>query len=130
VYAGAALNSVTGVVDNRAQPALAATAPAVPTELPAAQAISQAANIPATRNDVRKTENPGPSRAVIIDPQTNSVVYQSLDARTGNVIEQVPTQALLRRRAYVDAQAVQALIKGKDLSAAALAAAQDVDTTA
>jgi hypothetical protein len=43
----------------------------------------------------------------------------------------VPSQALLRQRVYVEAQTVQALIKGKDPTAAAVAAsAQDVDTTA
>jgi hypothetical protein len=36
---------------------------------------------------------------------------------------------LLRQRAYIDAQTVNALIKGKSVSAV-LAAAQDIDTTA
>jgi hypothetical protein len=66
---------------------------------------------------------------VIVDPQTSALVFRSLDADTGSVISQVPTQALLRQRAYVHAQTVQALIKGKDLSAAVLAAEQNVDTT-
>jgi hypothetical protein len=67
---------------------------------------------------------------VIIDPQTNAVVFRSLDAYTGAVIDQVPAQAMLRRRAYEGAQAVQALIQGKNPAAALLAAAQEVDTTA
>ena len=129
--AAAAIGPVTSVIDFHKQPSFAAAAPAVPTELPTAQAISSTTNIPAVRNDPRKTDKstPGTSRSVIIDPQTNAIVFRSLDATTGNVIDQVPAQALLRQRAYVDAQAVQALIKGKDVTQAVVAAEQNVDTT-
>jgi hypothetical protein len=132
VIVGAAINPVTSVVDFRAQPGVASTTPPVPTDLPADQAVNSAANIPPARNDARKTDKtpPGNSRSVIIDTQTNSVVFRSLDAHTGAVIDQVPARALLRQRAYVDAQAVQALIQGKDLTTAALAAAQEIDATA
>jgi hypothetical protein len=120
---------VTGVVGYR-EPVAVGAAPAGPTDSPATQATSAAANIPAARSDSRKTDEgaSGTSR-VIIDPQTNAVVFQSLDASTGGVIEQVPSRALLRQRVYVDAQAVQALIKGKNFSAAVIAASQEVDTT-
>jgi hypothetical protein len=123
---------VTSVVDFRAQPAFAPTAAAaVPTELPAPQAINPAPSLPATRNDTRKADKgtPGPSRVVIADPQTNAVVFRSLDAYTGAIIDQVPAQAALRQRAYIDAQTVQALIKGKSVFTA-LTATQDVDATA
>jgi hypothetical protein len=134
VIAGVASNPVTSVVDFRAQPALAApaTAASVPTTLPAPQSVSPATNIPATRNDARKADKTaaGPSRVVLIDPQTDEIVYRSLDANSGAVIDQVPAQAVLRRRAYIDAQTVQALIKGKSLTTAQLTATQDVDTTA
>jgi hypothetical protein len=132
VIAGVAVNPVTSVVDYRAHPGSGTTTPAVPTDLPAAQAINPAPTIPAARNDARKQEKAtsGTSRDAIIDPRTNAVVFRSLDADTGAVIEQVPAKALLRQRAYTNAQAVQALIKGKDIAAAVLAAAQDVDTTA
>jgi hypothetical protein len=132
VIQGVTPNPVTGVADHRAQPASAATAAAVPTDLPAPQAVSPAANIPAPRNDSRKPEKGahGAARVVIVDQRTNSLVFRSLDASTGAVIEQVPSRALLRQRAYVDAQAVQAVIKGKDVTTAELAAAQDVDATA
>jgi hypothetical protein len=125
VYAGAVPNPVASVVDYHKQPTFAAAAPAVRTELPAAQTISAATNIPAARNDSRKA----PSRVVLIDPQTNAVVFRSLDATTGSVVDQVPAQAALRQRAYVDAQAVQALIKGKDVNTAVIAAEENVDTT-
>jgi hypothetical protein len=132
VIAGAASNPVTSVVDFRAQPTVAATAAPVPTDLPARQAVNPAPNIPPTRNDARKADKvtPGPSRVVIVDPQTNAVVFRSLDAHTGAIIDQVPAQALLRRRAYIEAQTVKALITGKSITSAALTAAQDVDTTA
>ena len=133
MIAGVASNPVTSVVDFRAQPTVAATAAPVPTDLPAPQAVNPAPNIPPTRNDVRKADKgtPGPSHVVIIDPQTNTVVFRSLDAYTGAVIDQVPAQALLRQRAYIDAQTVKALITGKSvITSATLAAAQDVDTTA
>ena len=133
VYAAVAINPVTSVGDYRGQPAVPAAVPSVPTDIPAAQAINPAANIPATRNDARRADKtaPGTSRVVFIDPQTNAVVYRSLDASTGAIIDQVPARALLRQRAYVDAQAVQALINGKSLTQAVLAASQqEVDTTA
>jgi hypothetical protein len=58
-------------------------------------------------------------------------VFRSIDPNSGIVLEQVPSAALLRQRAYLDAQTVQALVTGKDPAAAAVAAtAQDVDTTA
>jgi hypothetical protein len=131
VNVGATLNPVASVVDFHARPALGATATAVRTDLPAAQAISQATNIPAARNDSRRTEKatPGPSRVVIIDPQANAIVFRSLDAYTGDIIEQVPAQALLRKRAYEEAKVVQALIDHKNPTAAALAAAENIDTT-
>ena len=117
-----ALSPVTSVVGYR-EPATIAVAPV-------AESTSQAAKIPAAHGDPQKTDaaTAGTSR-VIIDPQTNAVVYQSLDAFTGAIVEQFPSQSLLRQRVYADAQAVQALIKGKSFSEAAVAAAQEVDTT-
>jgi hypothetical protein len=132
VNAAVAINPVTSVADFRGQPAVSAAVPSVPTDIPAAQAINPAANIPATRNDSRRADKaaPGTSRVVFVDPQTNAIVYRSLDASTGAIIEQVPARALLRQRAYVNAQAVQALISGKSLTQAVVAASQEVDTTA
>jgi hypothetical protein len=130
VDVGVTLNPGTGAVGYREQAGIAA-APVVPTGLPAPQATSPAVNIPAAPNDSQHTKDApqGISRAVIIDPQTNSLVFQSLDAYTGDVIEQVPAPALLRQLAYEGAQAMQALIQGKDPNAAMLAAMQKIDTT-
>ena len=121
-----ALNPVTSVGGYREQPSIAA-APGAPTDLPARQATSPAVNVSAAPNDSQQT--PNGTRAVIIDPQTDTVVYQSLDAYTGDIIEQVPAPALLRQLAYEAAQAVQALVQGKNPTTAMLAAMQKVDTT-
>jgi hypothetical protein len=123
VNVGVALNPGTSVVGYRDLPGIAAT--------PVLHATSPAVNIPAAPNDSQQTRVAprGISRAVIIDPQTNTVVFQSLEAYTGDVIEQVPAPALLRQLAYEGAQALQALIQGKDPNAAMLAAMQKIDTT-
>ena len=125
---GALPNPATGAIDFRAQPPAVATTPAVPTDLPVPQALNAAANIPAVRNDQRKPDKASATAREIVDPRTNLVVYQSVDAH-GHVIEQVPTQALLRRRAYEEAQTVQALVQGKDIATAELGAVENVDTT-
>jgi hypothetical protein len=133
VIPGVAVNPVTSVADFRAQPASAATVTAAPTELPLSRAVIPTADIPPASTDVHKPDKstPGTSRAVVVDPQTDTLVFRSLDPNSGIVLEQVPSAALLRQRAYVNAQTVQALITGKDPAAAAVAAtAQDVDTTA
>ena len=125
---GALPNPATGAIDFRAQPPAVATTPAVPTDLPVSQALNAAANIPAVRNDLRKPDKASATAREILDPRTNLVVYQSVDVQ-GHVIEQVPTQALLRRRAYEEAQTVQALIQGKDIATAVLGAEDNVDRT-
>jgi hypothetical protein len=127
---GAAFNPGTNVVGYREQPGIGA-GPVVRTDLPALNATSPAVNIPAAPNDSQHSQDAprGISRAVIIDPQTNTLVFQSLDASTGDIIEQVPAPALLRQLAYAGAQATQALIQGKDPNAAMLAAMQKIDIT-
>jgi hypothetical protein len=119
-----ALSPVARVVDLPERAAVAAAA-AAPTDRPVT-ATSLAASVSAARSDSPKTDHAtaGTSRT-IFDPQTNAVVFQSLSASTGVVIDQEPSQTLLRQRAYV----LQALINGKDFSAAVVAAAQGLDTT-
>jgi hypothetical protein len=128
VDAGAALNPVTSAVGYRKHPAIAT--PATPSDLAAPRPI-RPANTPAASNESQPAGigTRGASRVVIIDPQTNTIVFRSLDAYTGGVIEQVPAPALLRQLAYEEAQGAQALIEGKNPAAAMLAAMQKVDTT-
>jgi hypothetical protein len=130
VDVGVAFNPGTNVVGYREQPVIG-TAPVVPTDPPALHAASEAANIPAAPNDSQHLQDAprGISRAVIIDPQTNTLVFQSLNASTGDIIDQVPAPALLRQLAYAGAQATQALIQGKDPNAAMIAAMQRIDIT-
>jgi hypothetical protein len=40
------------------------------------------------------------ARRIEIDPKTREVVYQTVDRETGEVVRQVPDQALMRLRAY------------------------------
>jgi hypothetical protein len=119
-----AVNPVARVVDYPERVAVAAAATA-PTD-PAVSATSPAAPGAAASSSPPKTDQAtsGSSRT-IFDPQTSAVVFQSLSVPTGIVISQVPSQTLLRQRAYV----LQALINGKDFSAALVGAAQAVDTT-
>ena len=127
---GSALNPGASAVGYREQPGIGA-ARVVRTDLPAHNATSPAVNIPAAPNDPQQTQDAprGISRAVIIDTQTNTLVFQTLDSSTGDIIEQVPTPALLRQLAYDGAQATQALIQGKDPNAAMLAAMKKIDIT-
>jgi hypothetical protein len=115
-------NPGTSAVGFREQPGIA-VAPVVPTDLPAPLATSSAVNVPLSPNDSQQTQDG--TRAVIIDPRTNTLVYQTLAAYTGYVIEQVPAPAVLRHLAYDRAQAIQALIQGKDPNTAM----QKIDTT-
>jgi flagellar protein FlaG len=52
-------------------------------------------------------------RKVTIDPKTREVVYQSIDQRTGEVVRQVPDEALMRLRAYARALREQSRDQGQ-----------------
>jgi hypothetical protein len=72
------------------------------TELPASQSVTAADAGASARND------PGPSgaasdsvsRQAFIDRAAGSIVYQVVDNRTNQVVQQFPNDAVLRRRAY------------------------------
>jgi hypothetical protein len=131
VNIGTVPGPVTSVGDFRTQAPAVATVPAVPTELPTSQALNAAVNIPELQNDTRRADQAAAAPATgreVIDPQTSVIVFQSVDTQ-GHVVEQVPTQALLRRRAYEQAQTAQALVQGKDITTALLGAVENVDTT-
>ena len=87
-----------------ARPA-AAPAPAqqtVPTDLPAAKTVTAAQNATPLRNDLKRAEE-SLTRDVVLDPQTREVVYKVIDTRFRQVVRQVPSEALLRMRAYTRA---------------------------
>lgn len=54
----------------------------------------------AARAAVERTLRETIERRIEIDPKTREVVYQTVDRQTGEVVRQVPDQALLRLRAY------------------------------
>jgi hypothetical protein len=113
--AGVAVKPVASVVTNHAAPAVA-LAPAAPAELPGSKTVKPSPIIPPARNETRHSAPVADStqRDAIIDPQTREVVFRLLDARTRQVLHQVPDQALLRAQAYARAQAAQDLADGKN----------------
>jgi hypothetical protein len=127
--AGLTLKPAVNVASSHAQPAIAA-APAAPTDLPAAKAVSAVVKSEPARNDPRRTAatTDNTNHDAIIDPQTHEIVYRILDARTRQVLHQVPDQAMLRMQAYSRAQAARALANGENPVTAAQAAVQKLDT--
>jgi hypothetical protein len=71
----------------------------VPTQLPAGQAVTATDASTAIREDL-PSANEFLSRQAFFDSAAASVVFQSVDALTGQVIQQFPDDATLRRRAY------------------------------
>jgi hypothetical protein len=92
--------AVTG--DNR--PPAGATPASVATELPATKAVGGAAESSAAQNPPANNSGAdATTQTVTIDPQSREVIYRVIDARTRQVIQQVPSEALLRNRAYSQA---------------------------
>jgi hypothetical protein len=82
-----------------APPASEASSNAVQTVLPASQSVT----VPDASVGVR-SDAPQPSDFVshqaILDRAAGSIVYQVIDSKTNQVVEQFPDDATLRRRAY------------------------------
>ena len=95
-----------------AQPLSDAAQNAVATVLPASQSVAavDASSRPGNESDAVQVSisNAAASNAaaastsnqVVIDRDAGSVVYQVVDNRTSQVVEQFPEEAVLRRRAY------------------------------
>jgi hypothetical protein len=82
-----------------AQPVSEATSNAVGTELPASQSVT----VPDASAGVRNDSPPASdfiSHQAFLDRAAGSVVYQVIDSKTDQVVEQYPDEATLRRRAY------------------------------
>jgi hypothetical protein len=85
----------------------AASAPVTtPTDLPTANTVTEVAKTPSTRNDPAQTDRPIKSE-LVLDPQSNQVIYRVLEADSRRVIWQVPEKAVLRLRAYTRAAATE-----------------------
>jgi hypothetical protein len=84
------------------QPASQAASNAVATELPASQSVTAADAGAALRNDAQ-TVSDFVSHQTFFDRAAGSIVFQLIDAKTAQVVEQYPDEAVLRRRAYFHA---------------------------
>jgi hypothetical protein len=71
---------------------------AVPTQLPANQTVTATDASTTSRNDLPTSTDL--SHEAFFDTAAASIVYQSVDALTGQVVKQFPDDAALRRRAY------------------------------
>ncbi len=85
------------------------------TELPSTEAVVASAQTADVRLDLssiaqRSAETSRQaevSRKLDLDDESKELVYRVSDQRTGQVLQQIPDEALLRLRAYVQAQAAQ-----------------------
>ncbi len=84
------------------EPVAEAAHAAVPTQLPAAKAVTAIESSLAARNNTQ-AESDRLSRQVVIDRAAAEVVYRVVDNRTSLVVRQFPDDAMLRRRAYFHA---------------------------
>ena len=76
-----------------------ATQQAVPTELPSAKTVSASDSVQALRNDpIAARERL--SRQADFDRDAAEMVFKVIDSRTEDVVQQVPDDTQLRRRAY------------------------------
>jgi hypothetical protein len=80
---------------------------AVATELPASQSVSAVdpgaragTDSAAVRVSISNASVSNQSNQVVIDRDARAVVYQVIDTRTSQVVQQFPEEAVLRRRAY------------------------------
>ena len=81
------------------QPVSQAVSSAVATDLPASQSVTAADTSAAVRNDIQLS-NDFVSREAFFDREASAMVYQTVDSKTDQVVEQFPDEAVLRRRAY------------------------------
>jgi hypothetical protein len=72
---------------------------AVPTQLPSPQSVTAVDTAGESRNDPA-TQRDDVSHQVTFDRSAAQIVYQVVNARTDLVVDQIPDEAALRRRAY------------------------------
>jgi hypothetical protein len=82
-----------------AQPPTQAASNAVATVLPAGQSVTAADTGGAIRNDGPAT-NVDVSHQAFYDRTASTMVYEVVNGLTGQVVDQYPDQAVVRRRAY------------------------------
>ena len=87
-----------------APPVSEATSNAVRTVLPASQSVTVPDASAGARND--SPQQPASdfiSHQAFLDRAAGSIVYQVIDSKDGQVVDQYPDEATLRRRAYFHA---------------------------
>jgi hypothetical protein len=82
-----------------AQPVSDATSNAVATQLPASQSVTVADASAGARNDSQAASD-FVSHQAFLDRAAGAIVYQVIDSKDGQVVDQFPNEATLRRRAY------------------------------
>jgi hypothetical protein len=82
-----------------AQPVSDATANAVQTQLPASQSVT-ASDAGAAANNDPQPAGDFVAHQAFLDRAAGSIVYQVIDSKTDEVVNQYPDDATLRRRAY------------------------------
>ena len=82
-----------------APPASAAAHGAIGTELPASQSVTAADAGAGARNDSAPASD-FISHQAFLDRAAGAIVYQVIDSKTNQVVNQYPDEAVLRRRAY------------------------------
>src|SRR5579863_10170636 len=70
----------------------------VPTQLPPSQTVTAPDASTTSSNNLPSSSDL--SRQAFFDTAAASIVFQSVDALTGQVVQQFPDDAMLRRRAY------------------------------
>jgi hypothetical protein len=78
---------------------------AVATDLAPAQSVTASDTVQAPRNDSAPALQDGNVRKIILDAHSREVIYQVLDVSSGQVVRQVPDEAMLRLRTYTRAVA-------------------------
>ncbi len=83
-------------------PSNQAVANAVPTDLPASQTVTAADRSATVRNDVslQAANDLFVSHQAYYDRAAAAMVFQVVNRRTDQVVDQYPDEAVLRRRAY------------------------------
>ena len=74
---------------------------AVPTDLAPSQSVTAATATAAARNDAaRSPATPATTTSVIFDPTVLEMIYREMDARTDQIVGQVPLEAPEAARTY------------------------------
>lgn len=76
---------------------------AVATQLPGRQSVTAADASAGIRNDSPQPGSDIVSHQAFFDREAASIVFQAIDEKTDEVVDQYPDEAVLRRRAYFHA---------------------------